>query len=74
MRATGYDSRFRTWQVVADLAHHIGPLLTLHPGAVALAMGVSRGDCRPFAANRPVHAAQGFGPSSRRCSYACNGV
>lgn len=41
MRTTGYDGSFRTWQAVADLAHHIGPMLTLHLGALARAMGVT---------------------------------
>lgn len=41
MRGTGYDSSFRTWQAVADLVHHIKPLLTPHLGAVARAMGVT---------------------------------
>lgn len=40
MRTSQNDTSFQTWQAVADLAHHIKPLLTLHLGGVAQAMGV----------------------------------
>ena len=38
-----YDSSFRTWQAVSDLIHHIKPLLGLHLGRVAQAVGATPG-------------------------------
>lgn len=38
---TEHDSSFRTWQAVADLVHHAGPLAKLHFGALARASGLS---------------------------------
>ena len=39
--ATEYDSSFRTWQAVADLVHHAGPLAKLHFGALAQASALT---------------------------------
>ena len=41
MAEQSYDSSFRTWQAIADLIHHVKPLLGTHLGTVARAMGVS---------------------------------
>ena len=41
MAERAYDSSFRTWQAVADLIHHVKPLLEAHLGTVAQSMGVS---------------------------------